>query len=157
MIYRGKPLNNWNECCNSSDAIFIICHSLQLTPLVTELWIPARTSTLCGQWVDWEKLLSNTLLELKVCCLWMSEYTYNHISTLEQLFKTVCLNLINMHMQLAVILPFTWVEHLRTSAPVLNFSVEVVNPLGMNESLLEMMQHFWLRLAPLEMREDTWG
>ena len=71
MIYRGKPLNNWNECCHKIPN-FIICHSLQLIQHVIELWIPAGTSTLCGQWEDWEKLLSNTLLELKVCCLWMS-------------------------------------------------------------------------------------
>ena len=83
MIYRGKPLNNWNKCHQIQFfSNIIICHSPQLTQHVTEVWIPARTSTLCGQWVDWEKLLSNTLLELKVCCLWMSEYTYNHISTL---------------------------------------------------------------------------
>ena len=40
-------------CCHLMTAFKMLY--LQLIPLVTELWIPpTRTSTLCGQLVDWE-------------------------------------------------------------------------------------------------------
>ena len=60
---------------------------LQVMMFVTWLWIPTtRSSTLYGEWGDWEKLPSNTPLELRVM---PTSHTHTHTHTHTQKAFTV--------------------------------------------------------------------